>query len=115
MRFLAIGAPAQVPGTQATRQAERRAACQVVGAESVHFLNYGDGESEAGLPLKRDMVRVLRTVQPDVGVARDPTAFWVGDTVINHTDHRTSGACRHVSGHRSKPCIPALSPVSTVA
>lgn len=81
----------EVARMQATRQTEQRAACQVVGAEGVYFLNYVDGELEAGLPLRRDIVRVIRTVKPDVVVAWDPTAFWIGDTVVNHTDHRTSG------------------------
>lgn len=76
---------------QHVRQAEQRAAADVVGAQSVYFLNYIDGELPEGLAVRRDIVRVIRTDRPDVVLAWDPTSFWIGDTVLNHTDHRTSG------------------------
>lgn len=80
-----------IPRLCAIRQAEQRKAAAEVGAKEVFFLNYVDGELPSSLAVRRDMVRVMRTVKADVVVAWDPTSYWIGDTVINHTDHRVSG------------------------
>ena len=81
----------EVPGLAAVRRDEQRAAAQAVGAGPVYFLEYIDGELAPSLALRRDMVRVIRTVQPDVVLAWDPTSYWIGDIIINHSDHRVAG------------------------
>ncbi|PSR21104.1 MAG: hypothetical protein C7B45_12120 [Sulfobacillus acidophilus] len=81
----------EISRMQAVRQREQQDAGRVIGVRSVHFLNYIDGELPEGLALRRDIVRVIRTERPDVVLAWDPTSVWIGDTVINHIDHRTAG------------------------
>ena len=81
----------EVAGLAARRRDEQRAAAEAVGAGPVYFLDYIDGELAPSLTLRRDIVRVIRTVQPDVVLAWDPTSYWIGDMIINHSDHRVAG------------------------
>ena len=44
------------------------------------------------LDVKRDIVKVIRQVKPDVIVAFDPTVTYVAERgIINHPDHRAAG------------------------
>jgi LmbE family N-acetylglucosaminyl deacetylase len=70
------------------REAEARAAGDVLGLKDVVFLRYVDGELTPSLDLRRDIVRQIRMRQPDTVVTNDPTAFWYGEGYINHPDHR---------------------------
>lgn len=70
------------------RQAEQRAAARVCGVEDVVFLGYDDGTVQPTLDLRKDLVKVIRQYQPDVVVCGDPTAFFYGNSYINHPDHR---------------------------
>jgi LmbE family N-acetylglucosaminyl deacetylase len=72
------------------RQAEQRAACRVLGVESVLFLGYGDGQLVATLELRRDLVQAIRQHQPEVVLAGDPTVLFFGDDYVNHPDHRAA-------------------------
>jgi LmbE family N-acetylglucosaminyl deacetylase len=74
-----------------TRQAEQRAAAQVLGVSEVVFLGYPDGEVYNTLELRRDLVRQIRLYQPDVVVTHDPTTRFFGNGWINHPDHRAVG------------------------
>ncbi len=95
----------EIPGMQLTRQHEQHDAARVVGADQVFFLNHVDGELAPGVPLRRDIVRVMRTVQPDLVFTWDPTSYWIGDRVINHADHRIAGTealhAASFAGHRT--------------
>ncbi|HVW23575.1 MAG TPA: PIG-L deacetylase family protein [Candidatus Saccharimonadales bacterium] len=74
------------------REAEQRDAVAAVGGKDVHFLGYPDAELEITMQLKRDIVRVIRTVCPDVVVALDPSVLYsAGRGYINHPDHRAAG------------------------
>lgn len=74
------------------RQQEQRNAARILGAKDVFFLDYEDGQLQVTPELKRDIVRVIRTVRPDVVLAFDPTMVYVADEgFINHTDHRACG------------------------
>ncbi len=75
----------------ALREAEQRAACQVLGVEQVVFLGYPDGELVPTLELRRDLSRVIRKYRPDIAVVPDPTTWYFGDQYINHPDHRAAG------------------------
>jgi LmbE family N-acetylglucosaminyl deacetylase len=76
----------------ATREAEQRAAAQALGAADVHFLGYEDGALEVTQELKRDIVRIIRTVKPDTVVVMDPTMIYSSRLgIINHSDHRAAG------------------------
>lgn len=76
----------------AVRQAEQRAAAQVIGVKDVVFLSYRDGELTNTLELRREIVREIRRFRPQVVVTSDPTNYFQGNTWINHVDHRAAGA-----------------------
>jgi LmbE family N-acetylglucosaminyl deacetylase len=73
------------------RENEQRAAAYVVGVEEVVFLGYHDGEVEATLALRRDLVRQMRRFKPDTLVCFDPTQLFISNEYINHPDHRAVG------------------------
>jgi len=74
------------------RRDEQINAAKTVGAEDVFFLNYPDGMLEVTMELKRDIVRIIRTVRPDTVVTMDPTVLYeLGWNFINHSDHRAAG------------------------
>jgi LmbE family N-acetylglucosaminyl deacetylase len=73
------------------RQAEQKAAAAVLGVETVRFLGHPDGYLQPDLTLRREITRVIRQVQPDILVTCDPTTFFLGDSHINHADHRAAG------------------------
>jgi len=76
----------------ATRQQEQRAAATTLGAKEVHFLGYEDGMLEVTMPLKKDIVHVIRQVRPDTVVVIDPTIVYSSELgIINHPDHRAAG------------------------
>lgn len=76
----------------ATRHAEQKAALDILGGASITFLDYPDGELEVTMELKKQIVKAIRTVKPDIVIAMDPTVFYSKDTGnINHPDHRAAG------------------------
>jgi LmbE family N-acetylglucosaminyl deacetylase len=70
----------------AIREAEQRAAARVLGVTRCVFLGYPDGFLEEGPELRGQIVRLVRTVKPDVVVTWD--GFRPG---FNHSDHRVVG------------------------
>lgn len=76
------------------RQAEQRAAAQLLGVEQVVFLDYRDGMMENTLDLRRDITRLIRQYQPDAVITWDPARRYAGDSYFNHPDHIIVGdAC----------------------
>jgi LmbE family N-acetylglucosaminyl deacetylase len=73
------------------RMAEQRAAAEVLGVKEVVFLDHPDGYLTPDLALRRDVVRVIRQVRPQIIVTCDPTNFFPSDRYINHSDHRAAG------------------------
>lgn len=73
------------------REAEQRAAAEVLGVRSVTFLGFRDGELEVNLETRRAVTRVVRTVRPEVILAPDPSRLWSGSGYINHWDHKQAG------------------------
>ena len=74
------------------RRQEQRRAATLVGAKDVFFGDYPDGALENSLQVKRDIVKVVRQVKPDVVITFDPTVSYVAqDGLINHPDHRAAG------------------------
>jgi LmbE family N-acetylglucosaminyl deacetylase len=94
------------------REAEQRAACQVLGVKEVVFLGHLDGMVEVTMDLRRALTREVRRVRPDVLVAPDPIRFWdESRTYVNHPDHRAVGvACMAVVNPDSptRPQFPEL-------
>jgi LmbE family N-acetylglucosaminyl deacetylase len=72
------------------RRAEQRAACATLGVSEVVFLGYDDGQLQATLDLRRDLVRAIRQHKPEVVITGDPTRVFSGENYINHPDHRAA-------------------------
>jgi LmbE family N-acetylglucosaminyl deacetylase len=73
------------------REAEQRAAAEIVGYEGVSFLHRPDGALANDLALREALVREIRTFRPDAVLAVDPETVFHGSSGVNHTDHRTAG------------------------
>ena len=74
----------------AVREAEQRAAAEIVGYAGVSFLHQPDGALAHDLPLRELLVREIRTFRPDAVLTMDPETLFHGDGGINHTDHRAA-------------------------
>lgn len=75
-----------------TRQEEEKTAAKTLGAKDVFFLDYEDCALVCDQNLKKDIVKVIREVKPDVIVSFDPTVSYVADKgIVNHSDHRAAG------------------------
>lgn len=75
----------------ALRHTEQENAARVIGVKSVRFLDLEDGSLVPTLDLRREIVRAIRRLRPDVLVTCDPTHLFVGDRYLNHPDHRYAG------------------------
>lgn len=78
------------------RQAETRAAAEILGASQVLFLEEEDGNLIADIGFKEKVVRLIRQIKPDVVFTHDPSWFYRinddGTSWVNHTDHRACGS-----------------------
>jgi LmbE family N-acetylglucosaminyl deacetylase len=72
------------------REQEQRASAAIVGVYSVEFLDYRDGVIEYGLPLRRDVARVVRRHRPDVVITGNYHDSW-GPGMPNQADHIAVG------------------------
>lgn len=72
------------------REAEQRAAAEVIGVKEVVFLREPDGMLENTIILRKKLVREIRRFKPEVVICGDPTVVWAGPTYINHPDHRAA-------------------------
>ncbi|MFZ2419634.1 MAG: PIG-L deacetylase family protein [Anaerolineae bacterium] len=85
-------APDMTPESLAIlRMAEQRAAAALLGVAEVVFLDYRDGELFPDMRLREDLVRQIRLHRPDTVILPDPTTYYIGDSRINHPDHRAAG------------------------
>lgn len=74
-----------------TRQNEQRAAGKIVGLKDVFFLKHVDTQLVSDLGLKKEIVRFIRKLRPDIVVTMDPTLVYSKRGFVNHTDHRAAG------------------------
>lgn len=72
------------------RSREEEASARIVGVEAVEFLDYTDGTIEYGLPLRRDIARVIRRLRPEVLISLNFELTW-GNHALNMADHRNVG------------------------
>ncbi len=72
------------------REAEQLAAAEVIGAKDVIFLRHPDGLLQPTLELRKELVRLIRHVRPEVVVTGDPTLIWLNPIMLNHPDHRAA-------------------------
>ena len=87
-----VSIEAQRKGVE-TRKLEQRAACEILGIKDVVFLNYPDGELEPSIPLRRDLVRVLRRYRPARVICPSPDRIWSPTIMVRryHPDHLAAG------------------------
>ncbi len=74
----------------AIRHTEQAAAAKIIGAQAVHFLDRLDGYLIPDLKLRREVVRIIRQIKPDVLVTCDPQNLYAVYG-LNHPDHRAAG------------------------
>jgi LmbE family N-acetylglucosaminyl deacetylase len=74
----------------AIRHQEQANAAKVIGAQAVHFLDRPDGYLVPDLDLRREVVRIIRKLKPDILVTCDPQTLFA-TYGINHPDHRAAG------------------------
>jgi LmbE family N-acetylglucosaminyl deacetylase len=73
------------------REVEQRNAANVLGVEEIEFLDHPDGFLHLDDEVRKEVVRVIRKIKPDILVSCDPTNYFIRDTYINHPDHRAAG------------------------
>jgi LmbE family N-acetylglucosaminyl deacetylase len=73
------------------RVQETEAAAAVLGVTASHHLDHPDGEIADDRDLRLELVRLVRSLRPDVVLCPDPTAVFFGDGYVNHRDHRVTG------------------------
>jgi len=83
---------ASMPPDQAgpLREQEQRDSAAVVGVPQVEFLGHPDGTVVYGLPLRRDVARVVRRHRPDVVITGNYQDTW-GPGLPNQADHIAVG------------------------
>jgi LmbE family N-acetylglucosaminyl deacetylase len=72
------------------REEEERAGAAVVGVDVVEFLGLPDGMLEYGLPLRREIARVVRRHRPDVVITGNYYDTWAPGA-LNQADHIALG------------------------
>jgi len=73
------------------RHAEQLAAARKLGVHRVNFLDYPDGHLVPDMKLRGEITRIIRLEKPDILVSCDPNTLFVGNSRINHPDHRAAG------------------------
>jgi len=75
-----------------SRHLEQHNAARIIGAKSVRFLDLEDGYLVPSLDLRKEIVREIRRVKPDILVTCDPTNLYPSTRYgLNHPDHRAAG------------------------
>lgn len=72
------------------REAEQRTAAEIVGVDTVEFLNHADGTVEYGAALRRDIAHAIRRYRPELVVTGNHHDTWPGGN-LNTPDHRAVG------------------------
>jgi LmbE family N-acetylglucosaminyl deacetylase len=74
------------------REQEQRVSAAIVGVSEVDFLGLPDGVLEYGLPLRRDLCRVIRTHRPEIVITNNFRDSWDEDgNALNMSDHIVTG------------------------
>jgi LmbE family N-acetylglucosaminyl deacetylase len=73
------------------REAEQRAAADVLGVKTVTFLGETDGFLEITPETRKKVTREVRRLRPDVIVAPDPSRLFYANSYVNHWDHKQAG------------------------
>ena len=71
------------------REAEEVAAARVVGVDVVDFLDFTDGVIEYGVPLRRELCKVMRMRRPEIVVSQSHDVRFMNR--LSQSDHRAVG------------------------
>jgi LmbE family N-acetylglucosaminyl deacetylase len=83
--------PEDINEIKKIRILEQMNAAAVLGVKDIKYFDYPDGYLTPSLSIRRQVVREIRIVKPDIVVSCDPTNYFLRDTYINHPDHRAVG------------------------
>lgn len=84
--------PAHTPALlTALREEEQRVAARILGVASVGFLGFTDGELEPSRVVVEAITREIRAFRPFAVYTHDPEPVIIGDSFVNHSDHRATG------------------------
>jgi LmbE family N-acetylglucosaminyl deacetylase len=74
------------------RREEQTKAGEILGLSKVFFLNEEDGELANTPSVRKQVIKIIRSVKPDVVITTDPTRiFDIERGYINHPDHIMAG------------------------
>lgn len=75
-----------------SRQKEQLGAAKILGVKQVIFLNFVDGELANTPEVRKEVVKLIRKLKPEIVISLDPTFTYDENYgFINHPDHRTAG------------------------
>ncbi len=70
------------------RQVEQENAAKVLGVEKVFFGNFEDGALEDNNIVRKEIVKMIRSIKPDIVITMDPEFLYNSEYgFINHPDH----------------------------
>jgi LmbE family N-acetylglucosaminyl deacetylase len=73
------------------REEEQRASASIVGVDDVEFLGLPDGVLEYGVPLRRELSRIVRRHRPEIVITNNFRDTWDGAVMLNQADHIATG------------------------
>jgi LmbE family N-acetylglucosaminyl deacetylase len=73
------------------RVKEQEKAAAIIGVKAIHHLRHDDGTLVPDIEVRKEVIRVIRKVKPEIVVSCDPTNFFPNESYINHPDHRAAG------------------------
>lgn len=71
------------------RKAEQKKAAEILGVKEIFFLDIEDGKIENNDELKKEIVRIIRTILPDTIFSFDPD-MRLYNLHVYHSDHRNT-------------------------
>jgi LmbE family N-acetylglucosaminyl deacetylase len=75
----------------AMRQIEQRQAAVHCGIQEVLFMGEEDGFLRPRKAIRKRVTREIRRIRPELIICTHPDRYFVGDSYINHPDHRNAG------------------------
>jgi LmbE family N-acetylglucosaminyl deacetylase len=73
------------------RLEEQRAAADVLGVKTITYLEKEDGYVMEDIQTRKEIIKYIRSIKPQIVVSCDPANLFARDGHINHPDHRSVG------------------------
>jgi LmbE family N-acetylglucosaminyl deacetylase len=100
-----------LPTLIAMRHDEQRAAAEILGVQTVEFLDFPDGQLAASDELCRQLVRLIRRDRPEIVITQNPARNQALTLYVSHPDHLAAGeaAMRAIYPYAvTRPSFPEL-------